>query len=659
MAPVSTPATAIRRPCQSPWIRRPEVHDAVVSISTTKAATVHGTARIPRSSRAITLSWTAARTTTTIGNQPSPTRAQRPRATVRPVIASRPAPNPAYDAIPCTAPSSPTRPTPEPGEREPACRGRPGGRGLLVLAGCGGGDRAGPSPGLARVVAARRPTGTRAVVRDATYCGGRWYVVGATATPSAQTRPAVWSSTDAHALARRRASTRAATTTPRARSSARWAAAAAGSRCSARSRAVRTGCRARRPGGSVPTGRWWRSRVVRAVRRRQGRARQPPGRRPARLAHRRDPHQRRRGLAVDGRAAPSGSRRGHRGWPARRGRPPRAFDAAWYDGSVVGGRDLGRPRRLRVGDLLDAGRRRPVVGAPAARRTRRSPPPSGSPRRRRGSSRSGSTTTRSGPGRSPAAPGRRPRRSASATRTAPRRRTSSAWRRWGTRSRSPTATARTSGSRSDPAARPWPDVAATGVDPGDGRPTSSRWPVATAASSCSPTTARGGRVWVGDAPSGREVRPAGTRRSVARRAGLGDAGQDRVDVDQVRLLDVGEVPAGLGRAAYQQAAAGHQEVAGAAEHQGRRQARQVAEPGADLRATEVVGAAGPPRGVRMDLADEEPRVDRVERRRARASRWSGRPRARSGAAVAAEDRRGRAATPRRRVPARRPTSRRR
>jgi hypothetical protein len=34
------------------------------------------------------------------------------------------------------------------------------------------------------------------MVRDATYCAGRWYVVGATATPTGQTSPAVWSSSD-------------------------------------------------------------------------------------------------------------------------------------------------------------------------------------------------------------------------------------------------------------------------------------------------------------------------------------------------------------------------------------------------------------------------------------------------------------------------------
>ena len=74
----------------------------MVSISTMNATTVLGNDRIPFSSRATTLSCTAARTTTTIGNQPSPTRAQVARATVSPVSVSRPAANPVYDAIPCT-----------------------------------------------------------------------------------------------------------------------------------------------------------------------------------------------------------------------------------------------------------------------------------------------------------------------------------------------------------------------------------------------------------------------------------------------------------------------------------------------------------------------------------------------------------------------------
>ena len=51
------------------------------------------------------VSWTAARTTTTSGNHPSPTRAQWASATVRPVSVSSPAANPTYDAIPCTGPS--------------------------------------------------------------------------------------------------------------------------------------------------------------------------------------------------------------------------------------------------------------------------------------------------------------------------------------------------------------------------------------------------------------------------------------------------------------------------------------------------------------------------------------------------------------------------
>jgi hypothetical protein len=41
------------------------------------------------------------------------------------------------------------------------------------------------------------PDGERAVVRAATWCAGRWVVVGATATADDRTRPAVWTSTDA------------------------------------------------------------------------------------------------------------------------------------------------------------------------------------------------------------------------------------------------------------------------------------------------------------------------------------------------------------------------------------------------------------------------------------------------------------------------------
>ena len=67
---------------------------------------------------------------------------------------------------------------------------------LVLLAGCGGGDHAGPSPHWSGS-SLPTPEGARAVVRDAAYCGGRWYVVGATATSSTRTRPAVWSSPDA------------------------------------------------------------------------------------------------------------------------------------------------------------------------------------------------------------------------------------------------------------------------------------------------------------------------------------------------------------------------------------------------------------------------------------------------------------------------------
>jgi hypothetical protein len=67
---------------------------------------------------------------------------------------------------------------------------------LLLLTGCGGGHHVPPSPAW-HESSLPTPAGSRAVVRDAAYCGGRWYVVGATETAELQTHPAVWSSTDA------------------------------------------------------------------------------------------------------------------------------------------------------------------------------------------------------------------------------------------------------------------------------------------------------------------------------------------------------------------------------------------------------------------------------------------------------------------------------
>src|SRR6478735_5483498 len=61
--------TAALRPCQSSLSRPDAVTDAVVSISARKATTVQGTARIPRSRRATTLSWTTARASDVNGVQ--------------------------------------------------------------------------------------------------------------------------------------------------------------------------------------------------------------------------------------------------------------------------------------------------------------------------------------------------------------------------------------------------------------------------------------------------------------------------------------------------------------------------------------------------------------------------------------------------------------
>ncbi len=71
------------------------------------------------------------------------------------------------------------------------------GGGVVVLAGCGGGN--GPAAPSVAWHESSLPTlaGARALVRDASYCGGRWYVVGGTSTASGEVRPAVWSSADA------------------------------------------------------------------------------------------------------------------------------------------------------------------------------------------------------------------------------------------------------------------------------------------------------------------------------------------------------------------------------------------------------------------------------------------------------------------------------
>jgi hypothetical protein len=66
----------------------------------------------------------------------------------------------------------------------------------LVLSACGGGSSP-PSPTLTwqqRTLPVS--AGERAVVQSAAWCGGRWYVAGATADTRGDTRPAVWSSDD-------------------------------------------------------------------------------------------------------------------------------------------------------------------------------------------------------------------------------------------------------------------------------------------------------------------------------------------------------------------------------------------------------------------------------------------------------------------------------
>ena len=78
------------------------VIDAVLSISSTKAAAVHGTASTPRSSNATIESWTAARAIAQSGNSRRPVPYQRPSATVAAASTSTRAPNHASFHTSCT-----------------------------------------------------------------------------------------------------------------------------------------------------------------------------------------------------------------------------------------------------------------------------------------------------------------------------------------------------------------------------------------------------------------------------------------------------------------------------------------------------------------------------------------------------------------------------
>ena len=330
---------------------------------------------------------------------------------------------------------------------------------VVVLAGCGGGGDP-PAPSVTwHESSLPTPAGARALVRDASYCGGRWYVVGATATPSGETRPAVWSSTDA----------------------ARWRRAAAGSgrRRLRRSRPARLGRlqpwpdrRGRGQGGRTarnvahdhvaPASRRVAGRVARAVgavRRGEGGEGQPAGGRSARLPDRRDAHRRRCGLALTGRAGvPDRGGGAGTGQHGPIGHP--GFRQRLARRRVVGDRDRDRRRGLRVGDDVDSGGWRLVDPPPGARRS---------------VARHGRAGRRDAEG----APGGRPRRPRvrgldpvrrlvverlrpSAGRILPgsRRRTSPGSRSPGTRSWRATATAFTSGSRSARVGGAWTDLVA-------------------------------------------------------------------------------------------------------------------------------------------------------------------------------------------------------
>jgi len=65
------------------------------------------------------------------------------------------------------------------------------------VAACGGGDGPRPLTLHWREGDLPAPSGTRALPRAGLWCGGRWYVVGATADPAGRTRAAAWTSRDA------------------------------------------------------------------------------------------------------------------------------------------------------------------------------------------------------------------------------------------------------------------------------------------------------------------------------------------------------------------------------------------------------------------------------------------------------------------------------
>ena len=88
--PARTPATAALRPDHCSRSRNPEVSDAVVSMMTTKATTGAGQVRTPRSTSAMTPSWSVARRTTVRGRMPSDRPRQRCSAMVRATMTASP-----------------------------------------------------------------------------------------------------------------------------------------------------------------------------------------------------------------------------------------------------------------------------------------------------------------------------------------------------------------------------------------------------------------------------------------------------------------------------------------------------------------------------------------------------------------------------------------
>ena len=215
----------------------------------------------------------------------------------------------------------------------------------------------------------RTPPGPpgRTLLRDATACAGRWYVVGGVVDPAGETRPAAWTSPDGTSWVpcrwRRGRSTAGSTC------STRRPAGTDGWRRSGPRTGARTAIPAPAPGGRRGRHAAGGGGALRAVRRAARGQCGPVGGRSAGLVDRRYPDRRRGGLDVPGRGwvragggcrswpvtsrADGGVRRGRRAVGLAGGRCAAA--ARWYRADAAGLVLGGRPE-LAAGRAAGAGR---------------------------------------------------------------------------------------------------------------------------------------------------------------------------------------------------------------------------------------------------------------------------------------------------------------